>query len=290
METVRQWMERQGGANYSMPVTKWICPTHGREVDLDHFNFCSGTHPDYAAAVLADRAKQAERVGVRVSLASSCPRKYAIMATEDVAIDPLSNLTAMKGTAWHAMLEKSSSPAEEGLGNEIAVTGEIAGIPISGRIDRVRYFDGKLTIEDFKTGKDARAVFIRGGKSYGKQIAGNGAPIEYKIQLSLYCALYEQQFGKKPDAAAIWWWFSAESWCEPIKIMTVEECLLHHPYDSEFTVGDILAQAQLVADGAVRWQVLPLVGKTFKFGPKFTGCDYCEVRDKCWVADSGAPF
>ena len=282
-----------------MPITKWWCGAHKAEVPLDHFEHCTYCHPDFAAAILADRAGQAERTGVRVSSASSCPRKYALLATEDVAVDPLSYLQVTKGTAWHKVMENGAKEGNldtlasclEGdvVGAEISVAGEIAGIALTGTIDRVLVRDGLLIGQDHKTGKDAREVFIRGGKSYGKERAGQGAPIEYKIQLSIYAELYRQQFGRSWDSAEIWWTL-LNHFCEPIKIMSVDECLLHHPNDSEFTVGDILAQAQLVADGAVKWKDLPLVGKTFKFGPKFTGCDYCEVRDKCWVADSGAPF
>lgn len=280
-----------------MPITDWWCAAHKAEVPLDHFEHCTYCHPDFTAAILTDRAIQADRSGVRVSSASACPRKYAILATEDVAVDPLSFLQAMKGTAWHAMMEESvyqqvadkNEPLPNGTGAEIRVAGEIAGITLTGTIDRVLLRDGKLIGQDIKTGKDAREVFIRGGKSYGKVMTGQGAPIEYKIQLSIYAELYRQQFGQAWDAAEIWWTL-LNHWCEPVAIIPVEQCLAHHPYDSEFTIAEILAQAQQVADGAVKWQDLPLVGKTFAFGPKFTGCDYCEVRDKCWTQAQGAPF
>jgi hypothetical protein len=294
-----------------MAITNWWCGAHKAEVPLDHFQHCTYVHPDFAAAILADREIQAERTGVRVSSASACPRKYAILATEDVAVDPLSFLQAMKGTAWHKVMEvgagkqsligttivdavgKSVTVNVEGVvGAEISVVGEIGGIKLTGTIDRVLLRDGKLVGQDHKTGKDAREVFIRGGKSYGKVMTGQGAPIEYKIQLSIYAELYRQQFGRAWDSAEIWWTL-LNHFVEPIAIMPVEQCLAHHPYDSEFTVADILAQAQQVADEAVYWQDLPLVGETFRFGPKFTSCDYCEVRDKCWTASDAhgrAPF
>ena len=279
-----------------MPITKWWCGAHQAEVPLDHFNHCTHVHPDFTAAILADREVQADRTGVRVSSASACPRKYAILAQEDVAVDPLSFLQAMKGTAWHAVMEAGADEStdisglkDDLLGAEISVAGEIAGIPLTGTIDRVLVRDGKLVGQDHKTGKDAREVFIRGGKSYGKVMKGQGAPIEYKIQLSIYAELYRQQTGQAWDSAEIWWTL-LNHWCEPVEIIGVEQCLAHHPYDSEFTVGEILAQAQQVADGAIKWEDLPLVGKTFKFGPKFTGCDYCEVRDRCWIQAQGAPF
>lgn len=281
-------------------ITNWWCGAHQAVVPLDHFENCTYCHPDFAAAILADREVQAERTGVRVSSASACPRKYAIIAPENpIAVDPHTFLQAMKGTAWHKVMEKAAVEGNldtlacrlEGdvVGAEISVAGEIAGIPLTGTIDRVLVRGSKLVGQDHKTGKDAREVFIRGGKSYGKQVAGQGAPIEYVIQLSIYAELYRQQFGIAWDAAEIWWTL-LNHWCEPVAILPVEQCLAHHPYDSEFSVAEILAQAQQVAAGAVKWEDLPLVGKTFKFGPKFTGCDYCEVRDKCWIQAQGAPF
>lgn len=280
-----------------MPITNWWCGAHKAVVPLDHFNHCTHVHPDYASVILADRAKNAERTGVRVSSASACARKYAILASEDVAVDPLSFLTAMRGTAWHSVMEKGAALtgsddalSTDVVGAELSVAGTIGGIELTGTIDRVLVRDGKLIGQDHKTGKDARAVFIRGGRSYGKQVAGAGSPMEYKVQLSLYAELYHQQTGQAWDTAEIWWTFSAEHWCEPIKILTPEQCLAWRPYDSEFTIAELLAQAQQVVDGTASWSDLPLAGKTFRFGPKFTGCDYCEVRDKCWTQASGAPF
>jgi hypothetical protein len=286
-----------------MPITAWDCPNCHKAVPLDHFAAtpCGGTvHPDYAAAVLADRELQAERSGVRVSALTACPRKGAIMHSEDIAVNPLDMLTAMKGTAWHTLMERGAeftdNPARDAavlsdgeIGAEISVRGEIAGVPVTGTIDRVRRADGKLVGEDHKTGKDARAVFIRGGKSYGKQIAGQGAPAEYRVQLSIYSELYAQQFGRAWDSAAIWWWFSAEAWREPIELMSVEQCLAYKPYDCDFTVAELLQQAHAVHSGAVKWQDLPLVGRSIKFGTKI-GCDYCEVREVCWTEADGAPF
>lgn len=271
-----------------MPITQWHCPQCQADVPLNHFETCTAVHVDYAAAILADRAAQENRTGLRVSMASSCPRKSAIIATEDVAVDPLSYLTAMRGTAWHAVMEDGAGlfSADDGIGPEILVEGVIAGLPISGKIDRVLERNGKLIGQDHKTGKDARAVFIRGGKSYGKQIAGSGAPMEYRIQLSMYAELYRQQFGRAWDAAEIWWTFSAEHWREPVDIIPIEQCLAWRPYDGEFTVEEILKQAV----GGASWKELPLVGREFHFGPKFTGCDYCEVRDRCWTEHDGAPF
>lgn len=287
-------------------ITQWWCGVHKTAVPLDHFEHCTYCHPDFAAAILADRAVQSERTGVRVSSASACPRKYAILASEDVAVDPLSYLQVTKGTAWHKVMETGAGQPNaigttvvkggsatvnlEGMiGAELSVAGEIAGIPLTGTIDRVLLRDGKLVGQDHKTGKDAREVFIRGGKSYGKDRVGQGAPIEYKIQLSIYAELYRQQFGRAWDSAEIWWTL-LNHFVEPIEILSIEKCLMHHPYDSEFTVGDILAQAQLVADGAVRWQDLPMVGQSFHFGSKFDGCSYCEVKDRCWIENQKAPF
>ena len=264
-------------------ITGWQCPICSSTTPLDHYksSTCGASiHPDYAAAVLADRGKQQQRSGVRVSSLTSCPRKSAILSAEDVAVDPLSMLSALKGTAWHAMMERAAEKDAE-----VRVAGVIAGVPITGSIDRVRTVNGILTLEDWKTGKDSRAVFIRGGKAWGKEIKGEGAPKEYIVQLSIYAELYEQTFGVRPAAASIWWAFSAEMWAEAVALMSVAECLAFQPYNCGYTVEQLLQQ---LASG-VPWQQLPLVGESIKFGTK-TGCDYCEVRDLCWTEAKSAPF
>lgn len=307
-----------------MAIASWWCGKCQLVVPLDHFETCTYCHPDFAAAILADRESQADRTGVRVSMSSACPRKAAIERACDIAVDPLSYLAAMRGTAWHSVMEagagqedrvKSLTPNY--IGAEIAVAGTIANIPITGKIDRVLLRDGPcyrcgrtkvdpemegpcgecegtgsrihLIGQDHKTGKDARAVFIKGGKAYGKQVAGQGAPVEYKVQLSLYAELYRQQFGRAWDSAEIWWTFSAEHWCESVGIMSVGECLAHRPYDCDYTVEQLLIQAQAAAGGVTVWQELPLVGKSIKFGRQ-SGCDYCSVRGACWEQNQGAPF
>jgi len=290
-----------------MPITQWLCPSCKQAVPLDHFatTSCGAVvHPDYAAAVLADRDLQSERGGVRVSMGLGCVRKAAIMTAEDVAVDPLGMLTPLKGTAWHSLMEVACFkqtlavlPDElagavempQGVGAEIDVAGELAGIRVTGKIDRVRYIDGKLVGEDHKTGKDSRAVYIRGGRFGKRVIEAQGAPTEYKVQLSLYAELYRQQFGHAWDAAAIWWAFSDAMWSEPVAIMSVEAALAHQPYDCGYSVEQLLHQANMVATGAVKWSDLPLVGKSIQFGTK-SGCDYCAVRDTCWTESDGAPF
>lgn len=302
-----------------MPITKWSCPSCRREVELDHFQqtACGKVvHPDYAAAVLADRESQADRTGVRVSMASSCPRKYAIMGSEAIAVNPLDMLSALKGTAWHSLMETGAEgeswqcPQHDGafairrmaiekccagaatVGAEVEVAGTISGILLTGKIDRVRLVDGQLTGEDWKTGSDFRVAYIKGGKAFGRPVVGEGAPVEYKVQLSLYAELYRQQYGRTWDAATIWWAFSADSWAEPIEIMSVDACLDHQPYNCGYTVLELLHQAAQFAEGAVKWQDLPLVGKEIKFGKVKVGCDYCSVRDRCWTEDPNtkAPF
>lgn len=282
-----------------MPVTKFSCPFCHQTAGLDHYVISScgeKLHPDYAAAVVADSLSHEKRTLPSVTMGLGCVRKQAISDNEDVAIDPLSVLTPLRGSAWHKLMEdvaKESLMGANGqrmIGGEIDVEGEIAGIKLTGSIDRVRGLpDGRLIGEDHKTGKDARAVFIRGGKSYGKPVVGQGSPMEYKVQLSLYAELYRQMFGTPWDGAIIWWWFNAEAFPDPFDIIPVEQCLAHKPYGCDFTVGELLRQAADSISGAVRWQDLPMAGMSITFG-KQTGCDYCAVKDVCWTEKFGAPF
>lgn len=275
-----------------MPITQWSCPACGEVVALDHFatTSCGGVvHPDYAAAVLADREAQEGREGVRVSMASSCPRKAAIMAAQDVAVDPLGMLSPLKGTAWHGLMQYAADmdvqARPEGVGAEVLVQGELGGVPVSGRIDRVLVREGKIIGQDWKTGSDFRVKFIKpSAKSPDAR-----SPVEYQVQLSLYADLYRQQFGKQWDSAEIWWAFSGDMWRESVAIMSVEDCLNHTPNDCGFTVLQLLKQADAATSGAVQWSDLPMVGQAIKFGSK-TGCDYCPVRTPCWVQHQGADF
>lgn len=282
-----------------MPIKQFACPFCNRNTDLDHYVTTSCgelLHPDYAAAVVADSLSHEKRKLPSVTMGLGCVRKQAISDNEDVAMNPLAVLTPIRGTAWHklmedvAKIELAGANGQRAIGGEIDVVGEIAGIKLTGSIDRVRALpDGRLIGEDHKTGKDQRAVFILGGKSYGKQISGSGSPMEYKIQLSLYAELYYQVFGVRWDGAIIWWWFNHLAAADPIEILPVEQCLVHKPYDCDYTVGELLKQAADSISGAVRWQDLPMVGASIKFG-KSVGCDYCAVRDTCMVESQGAPF
>lgn len=266
-----------------MPITRWTCPTCRQVVSLDHFAHSDcGVHPDYAAAVLADRKAQNERTGVRVSNGLSCPRKAAILAQEDVAVDPLGMLSPLKGTAWHALMESAAGSVHPaGLGTEIEVAGELGGIPVTGKIDRVRIVAGRLVGEDWKTGSDFRIKFIKPSAKSPTACA----PLEYRVQLSLYAELYRQQFGRAWDGATIWWAFSNDMWPESIEILDVETCLAHHPYECDYSVAQLLEQAA----AGKHWTELPLVGESIKFGTK-DGCSYCEVRDVCWTQAKLAPF
>lgn len=282
-----------------LPITQFACPFCNRNVPTDHYvvSACGEKlHPDYAAAVLADSLSHEKRALPSVTMGLGCVRKQAIMDSENVAINPLSVLTPLRGTAWHKLMEDVARESllgangQRAIGGEIDVVGEVGGVKLTGSIDRVRgLFDGRLVGEDHKTGKDARAVFILGGKSYGKQIEGAGSPMEYKVQLSLYAELYRQVFGVRWDGAIIWWWFNHIASADPIEIIPVEQCLAHKPYSCDFTVGELLKQAADSIGGAVKWQDLPLAGLSIKFG-KSTGCDYCVVRDTCLIEHQSAPF
>jgi len=51
----------------------------------------------------------------------------------------------------------------------------------------------------------------------------------------------------------------------------------------------LLTQAMQHYEEGWKWQEMPMVGQSIKFGTK-TGCDYCAVRSTCWTAEKGAPF
>src|SRR5512137_1486392 len=98
-----------------MPIAQWICAAcGGRVVPLTHFTDSpcgEKVHPDYAAAILKDRADQYVKGAVRVSHGLGCPRRAAIEEAVDFAVDPLEQNAMLTGTAWHAMVE-SAGPVQ----------------------------------------------------------------------------------------------------------------------------------------------------------------------------------
>ena len=244
-----------------MPITAWICQgCGGRVVPLDHFETseCGTTtcHPDYAAAVLADRASQPTGT-VRVTHGLGCPRRVAIEEAEGYAVDPLGMNTAMTGVAWHAMMDKGS----KGQG-EIEVRGEIDGISLVGHFDRYR----KGIMEDHKHIKTWNL-------KYKKK---EGADAAYVAQVSIYGELAEQSGLGRPERAIIWYHTTDDGfWPVEVPLMSVDEALAVHPYGCDYSVRELYGQMKIG-----RWQDMPKAGESIKFGQK-TGCDYCSVRSIC---------
>lgn len=263
-----------------MSITAWDCPECHRAVPLDHYQSggaCSlAIHPDYAAAVLADSTKRADKRWPSVTMGLGCTRAAAIQQDEDVAVNPLDVNAMLTGSAWHTLMDRGTSD------NEVEVSGQLGGITVSGTIDRVRKLaNGRVVIEDWKH-----------GNCFGRKYAVVAKP-EHVVQVSLYAELYAQMFGAKAAAGVIWHHYASSPAMVPlaVELWDVERCLAHHPYDADWTVGQLLRLADDYDNRCVpaKWEDLPLVGATIKFGNK-TGCDYCAVRKACTKAALGAPF
>jgi len=259
-----------------MPIAKWICPVH-REVPLDHFELteCGLTqvHPDYCAAILRD---DDTREGLHVTDALGCPRKAAIQKSEPYALDPLSMNPAETGKAWHGHMEKAATEAARDHLVEVEVSGTIAGLKVTGRVDRLH--------------PEAKAILDHKHQNdFASKYAAEGAKPAHTAQLSLYAELVEQTFGWRPAFGIVWYHWSGSGAkamkAIRVELMSLQEALAHHPYDCEFSVAQLLGQA---ASGK-RWQDLPLAGETITFGKK-TNCDYCPVAAICKKEALGAPF
>lgn len=266
-------------------ITAFNCPGCKRTVPLDHFatTECGVTavHPDYINALLADRNAQEKRSGVRVTMGLGCPRASAIMDAENVAIDPNELNAMMTGSAWHALMESGCTDTQPAhLGAEIEVSGVIAGIPVTGKIDRAIVLPtGELAIQDWKHSND----FVRKYSTEPKS--------EHIVQVSIYCELYVQQFGMRPTVGMIWQHYTTSP---PFIVHKFEpwdlvRCLAHHPYGSELTVQELYQLAATYYVDGNDWRGMELVGEGIKFGAK-TGCDYCAVRAVCRTAANKAPF
>lgn len=316
-----------------MPITAWLCPQCNRTVPLDHFetSACglSLCHPDFAAAVLADRAAQPAGI-IRVTQGTGCPRAAAIMESEPVAVNPLEMNAQLTGTAFHALMARSS------IGQaEVEVSGVIEGIPLVGHVDSIRrpgqiahcepevtvseaggsvrtserpsHPGGSLVIEDHKHGGDFSRKYAE-------------LKPEYMVQLSIYGELYTQTFGERPARGIIWRHFTSSP---PFVVFdfalwSAERALDHRPYDGDFTVRELYGQMQrflgercVDCDGSgevvryiklkcetcnstgrvnrTAWRELPLAGNSMRFGSR-SFCEYCSVRHVCMEAASGAPW
>ena len=236
-------------------------------------------HPDFAAAILKDRDGQYVQKAVRVSHGLGCPRKAAIEESVDFAADPLELNAMLTGTAWHAFIESAGPPDMV----EVEVSGTINGVLVNGKMDRIRLLtDGTWAIEDWKHVNDFGVTYIK-----------DGPKREHVVQTSIYAELVEQSGRPRPTAGLIWYHSSqgGQKALTPHKfhLLPLHEALEHRPYDADFTVMDLLKQAASHYEDGLRWDELPLAGKSIKFGGR-NACDYCAVRSVCLEAEKGAPF
>jgi hypothetical protein len=233
-------------------------------VPLDHFatSRCGATvcHPDFAAAILRDRARQVQGV-VRVTHGLDCVRMAAIEQAVEFAADPLTYMSAMSGQAWDALLA-----AEAGAAGQVEVTGEIDGVRVVGHIDRI----AADAIEDHK-----RVGFLPKDKQPDD---------EYVAQLSVYGHFKSRRLGRL--------WYATHFDLLPVEfdLWPIEQVLEFKPRGGELTVRENYHLADDYFAGRIGWQQLPLTGQrmTFKSGKSL--CDYCSVRSDCTVAAMGVSF
>lgn len=264
-----------------MPIRAWVCQTCHKDVPLDHFektNCGKTVDPAYARAVLVDNIQESESVKgtVRVSDASGCPRKRAIMEQEDVAVDPLTFNAAMTGKAWHALMEKHG----EGIaGHEIErrLTGTLAGVTVTGKPDRIVKADG--CIEDHKNQNDFATKNPRPKE-------------EWAVQLSLYAELIYQADGYLPTKGKIRAHFSTSfPPADEFELWPVKQALDHKPWSNDqYSAGGLLRATELILSKPGMWKTAPMYGKSMLFGKSKTMCDYCPVKGPCWTSEAGAPF
>jgi len=268
-----------------MPIAKFLCPgCGGREVELDHFekSECGITHvhPDYARALLNDRDNQYVSGAVRVTNGLGCPRRAAIEEHENFAINPLDANAMLTGTAIHSMMEAGGEP---GL-VEVELAGEVDGVRINGKCDRLRPVNGdRVLIEDWKHVNDFAVRYL----------LQDGPKPEHRVQLSIYRELAAQSFKPVPTEGRIWYHSSTggKNALIPMKVelLPIREALDHHPYGCEFTVSELYQQAHDGITGIRDWRELPLAGQSQSFGAK-SACSYCSVYNVCSEADTGSPF
>lgn len=291
-----------------MPIIGWDCPVCGQHAGLDHYltTTCGlQIHPDYAQAILDDRATPhyiTDQVTVTAGL--GCPRSRALEASdEELYVNPLDYNALLAGRAWDELITKPET--------KLQLKGEIAGITIYGEIDRVRRVpcftcngvggaciacnstgQSDLLIEDHKHSNNNAQRFLK------KEIeAGTAVKFEYRIQTSIYAELYRQQEGEQPTRGMIWNHYSgAQSKSNSVLIpllydlVPLDECLSYCPYGGSYTVLELYEQAaSLYTETPAKWSDLPLVGETMSFG-SMSYCDYCQVRSKCFQQARGAPF
>lgn len=275
-----------------MPIVGFNCPVCKRRAPLDHYRttICGmSIHPDYAEAVVHNND---DYYGVDLTTVTSglgCPRSRAIEAQADIYINPVDYNALLIGDAWDRQMERFAPPMD----TKVAVAGVLAGVQVSGEIDRVREVtldsgESYLCIEDHKHGNNFAQKFAK----------KEGVKLEHKLQLSIYGYLYSKMFKVAPTHGVIWNHYSGapagkavEYYILPFTflLMDITSCLNVKPHNGQYTVAELLQQTAKRVDGDVTWQQLPLVGETMSFGST-SYCDYCQVRETCFTQAKGAPF
>ena len=208
-----------------------------------------------------------------------CPRKAAIEEAVEFAVDPLELNAMLTGTAWHSFVEAAGPKGAV----EVEVSGIINGVRLNGKMDRLRRLtDGTWAVEDWKHVND-----------FGLKYVKEGPKKEHVVQASIYAELCEQSGHIRPSVGLIWYHSSQAGTAaltpHKFNLLPLYEALAHHPYECEFTVMDLLRQAADHYEAGLRWDELPLAGRSITFGAK-NACGYCSVKSICDEADKGAPF
>lgn len=274
-----------------MPIIGFSCSICKRDVPLDHYDtsVCGlQIPPDYATAVLHSNDEYYGKGKVTVTAGLGCPRSRALEYDTDVVVDPLAYNAVVAGKAWDKAVEQYAPPEL----SKVRVSGEIAGIHVDGEIDRVLRLKGVLYICDNKNSNNNAQRFLKKEIDEGKAVKP-----EYRVQTSLYAELYDQTFGERPTRGVIWNHYAgAQSSYNSVFIPLVydtiplAECLAHHPYGGQYSVLELLQQAQQYhGEGNMLPADLPLAGTSMNFGTN-TLCTYCQVDKACMTLAQSAPF
>lgn len=257
-----------------MPIIGWWCVKCRSRVPLDHYEgACSSVHPDFAAAVLAD-SRKVRVAGTHVTNALGCPRRGAMESEANLYVNPLEHNAMLGGTGWHQLMRQSSNHPDL---CEVEVIGVVNGVKLTGTIDRLH---PPTAISDWKTTSDWAAKYLAKPKA-----EGGGMKPDHLAQMSLYAELVEQQLGWRPTYGIAWYRMQKEILPFAETLWPLAQVLNYKPVSGEYTVVELLEQLS----GRTKWEQLPLVGETQKYGTKLA-CDYCSVRELCWSQSKGAPF
>lgn len=260
-----------------MPIVGFFCGKCRANVPLDHFDQCNHVHPDLASAVVADSRKERAE-GAHVTSAIGCPRRGAIEASVDVHVDPATFNPILGGTAWHKLMEMTSSHPEL---CEVEVRGVIEEVELVGVVDRLH---PPTAISDWKVTSEWAEKWLKETKD-----KGGGMKAEHLCQLSIYSELIEQSFGWRPTHGIVNYRThkSVLPFAEPL--WSLEQTLEFRPLGGEFTVRELVQQLGEFHQERASWSSLPLAGQSQIYGTK-TACDYCSVREACYTQAFGAPF